>query len=185
MTLQWAARWAWPYLAEEPRRVGVLALRLYIIRHGKAYVDSPTGRDEDRELKSRGREQAEHLGTLLRDSSHRPTLILSSPVLRAAESARLINERVAATLEVRDGLSTAGNERGAFAEIQRVASGDSVAVVGHNPTLETLVAILCRPASAEFDGLRTGQCVVIDFDGLMGPRLGRFVESLRLGGQDD
>ena len=160
-------------------------MRLYIIRHGKAHKHSESGLDDDRSLKGHGEAQAAFLGKALAASTAKPDVILASPILRAAQTAEIINQQLALEIHTREPLSTRSGEREALAEIATWASHGCVAVVGHNPTLETLVAILCRPTQQQFNGLRTGECIAIDFDGPMGAKLGRFVASIRLSGDDD
>src|SRR5438270_9907029 len=67
---------AWPY----PE-----AVRLYIVRHAEAAPGPP---DERRALTPEGHEQARALGRRLRDEGVRPDAILTSPLLRARETAK-------------------------------------------------------------------------------------------------
>ena len=69
---------------------------LYVIRHGKAHPDSPTGRDRDRALKPKGHRQADFLGALLRDRDDRPSLVVTSTFRRAYETAERINAAIGA-----------------------------------------------------------------------------------------
>jgi phosphohistidine phosphatase len=109
-------------------------MRLLIVRHAQAAPGSP---DELRTLTREGREQARELGRRLRDEGVRPDAILSSPLLRARETAEALglgepeaDERLAP---------------GASAEDMRDAAtgrGGTVVVVGHQPDCSQAVATL-------------------------------------------
>ena len=100
-------------------------MRLYIVRHAEAAPGSP---DELRALTPHGHEQARELGRRLRDEGVRPDAILTSPLLRARETAKDLgfgdseaDERLAPGAAVEDvRASVAGR-------------GETVVVVGHQP----------------------------------------------------
>ena len=145
---------------------------LYIVRHGKAARDSPTGRDEDRPLKGRGRRQAEWLGKTLLEARPTPARILTSSIDRAIETARIIQSALGCPLETDQRLRTgcsAGQALGAIDERAEL----NLIVVGHNPQLSLLVRSLAGDSTAE---LRTGQCAHIE---LIQGR-GRQVDLLRM-----
>ncbi len=159
---------------------------LYLLRHGKAERLSATGADRDRALKGRGRRQATWIARAIAegagDGLARPHAILTSPVTRAIDTARLVAEvlelkpRVAPDLEV--GLDV---ER-AVELVERLAAGASevqpcAMLVGHNPQLSELVVALTARTQ---DDLRTGEAALIDLgdDWPGGPA--RLVQRLRM-----
>jgi phosphohistidine phosphatase len=100
-------------------------VRLYLVRHAEAAPGEP---DELRTLTPNGREQARQLGERLRRDGVEADTILSSPLLRARETADAL------------GLgSTEPDERlapGATVDDVRAAiagRGETVVVVGHQP----------------------------------------------------
>jgi phosphohistidine phosphatase len=111
-------------------------MRLVIVRHAEAAPGSP---DELRPLTTAGREQARRLGEELREHGLAPDAVVSSPLLRARETAAelglgepLVDDRLAP---------------GATAEDIRAAAADrggTVVVVGHQPD--------CGRAAAEITG---------------------------------
>ena len=152
------------------------SLLLTLIRHGKAEKDSLSGEDEDRQLKPKGVKQAHFLGTLLAalPSERAPQVILSSPVSRAAETARIIAQLSRIPLEFHPQLSTSANHHDVMELLlTHLASArlHRVALVGHNPTLEELVCMLCKESSGgvrtaqsvRFDSMHTGMAAVIGF----------------------
>lgn len=161
-------------------------MRVYIVRHGKAERDSPTGRDDDRPLKPRGIEQARWLGEALAASKRPPGIVLSSPLARAIDTARAIHARVGCPLEVFDQLSGGHDVAGVIDLVGAHASAKALAVVGHNPQLSLVAAALIDPESGAAAELRTGECYAIDFDdeGVVRIGAGRLRRRLRIDDED-
>jgi phosphohistidine phosphatase len=100
-------------------------MRLVIVRHAEAAPGEP---DELRSLTAQGREQARALGELFRAVGIEPNVVLTSPLLRARETAAALE---LGEPEVDDRLAP-----GASPEDVRDAAwgrGDTVLVVGHQP----------------------------------------------------
>jgi len=136
---------------------------LVILRHAKAArPDGPV--DFDRPLIDRGRADAAAAGAWLTAHGHRPDLVLSSPAQRARETW----EAVAGALTVAPAVQYEkdlyyGGPVEILARVVAVADEvDTLLVVGHNPTLSQLSAIL-DPAAG--DDLRTAGLAVHTFDG--------------------
>jgi phosphohistidine phosphatase len=109
-------------------------MRLLIVRHAEAAPGEP---DELRPLTPRGRDQARALGDLLREEGVRADAVVSSPLLRARETA--------AALGLGDAVTDDRLAPGATAaDIRDAASGrgDTVVVVGHQPDCGRAVAEL-------------------------------------------
>jgi phosphohistidine phosphatase len=109
-------------------------VRLYIVRHAEAAPGSP---DDLRALTPQGHEQARALGRRLRDEGVRPDAILTSPLLRARETARDLG---LGEPEASDRLApgaTVDDVRAAVA-----GHGETVVVVGHQPDCGRIAAAL-------------------------------------------
>ena len=109
-------------------------MRLVLIRHAEAAEGSP---DELRTLSAEGREQARALGERLRADGIEADALLSSPLLRARETAAALG---LGEPEPDDRLAP-----GATAESVREAvagRGETVAVVGHQPDCGRAAAAL-------------------------------------------
>ena len=109
-------------------------MRLYIVRHAEAAPGSP---DELRTLTPEGHEQARALGRRLAEEGVRPDAILTSPLLRARETAK--------DLGLGDSESDERLAPGATVEDVRAAvagRGETVVVVGHQPDCGRAVAAL-------------------------------------------
>jgi len=116
--------------------------RLILFRHGKTEARAAAGGDFERRLTERGRSDSTLMGAVLAAAGYAPNLALVSPAARARETWDLA--RLAfPTAEVRfcQGLYDATPEEVA-AEIAGAGSGDTVMVVGHNPSLQELAVNL-------------------------------------------
>ena len=67
---------------------------LYILRHGIAEETSATGRDRDRSLTDEGREKTCAAGKALRRMDIAFDLVLSSPFVRARQTADIVAEEL-------------------------------------------------------------------------------------------
>ena len=111
---------------------------LTLLRHAKTERDSDSGRDFDRRLMDRGREDAMRMGDEINKLGLTFDLVLSSPAARAAETAELAglspryDQRIydASTGDLFDLVQQTTNE------IERLA------MVGHNPGFERLASRL-------------------------------------------
>lgn len=138
--------------------------RLVLVRHAKAVH---WGYDDDfnRELTGRGETDARKMGEFLKKSGITPGLIISSPALRAFQTACLFSEglnypaeSVQKKPELYHGFTT-GELVGFIHTFP--AETNSVFLFGHNPSFEYYAHGLCR----SFDGdMPTAAAVVIDFE---------------------
>jgi phosphohistidine phosphatase len=111
-------------------------MRLLIVRHAEAVPGEP---DELRPLSAAGRDQARDLGLRLREQGLRPDAVVSSPLLRARETAAALELGPA---EVDDRLAPGATP----SDIRDAATGrgETVVVIGHQPD--------CGRAAAELSG---------------------------------
>jgi len=133
-------------------------MKLYVMRHGPAQDDSPSGRDADRALTPAGRERVAAVAKALAAEEEAPFSILSSPLVRAVETAEIVAEvthlsrraredkkaqRASATgeIEIRRELGMGTEKLALLAELVR-AGRKRVMIVGHEPDLSMLVMSL-------------------------------------------
>jgi phosphohistidine phosphatase SixA len=101
-------------------------VRLFLVRHAEAASGDP---DELRPLTAAGRDAARELGERL--ATEQPEAVVSSPLLRARETAAAIAEASGLEPETDERLApgaTADDLRGAVA-----GKGETVVAVGHQP----------------------------------------------------
>jgi phosphohistidine phosphatase len=109
-------------------------MRLLIVRHAEAAPGEP---DELRRLTPAGRDQAQRLGLSLRAKGIEADAVLSSPLLRARETAQVLG---LGEPEVDERLAP-GASAAAILEAAR-GRGETVVVVGHQPDCSRAVAEL-------------------------------------------
>ena len=117
-------------------------MRLVLVRHAEAAPGEP---DELRALTAEGHEQARGLGEQLRADGVVPDVVLSSPLLRARQTA--------ADLGFGDPEALDALAPGATADDVRTAiqgRGETVVVVGHQPDCSRITAELRGEAEPKF-----------------------------------
>lgn len=102
-------------------------MRLYLVRHAKADAGSP---DELRPLSADGAEDARLLGERLA-ADRAPEIVLTSPLLRARQTAGAIARAAGCDVEVDERLAPGAGEAELLAAV--AGRGETVAVVGHQP----------------------------------------------------
>lgn len=129
-------------------REAKINMELYLIRHGIAADRDAYPNDEERPLTDKGQEKTTKVAKQLRDRGLRFDLILTSPLVRAKETATILKEAgLASRVEEFAALAPDGNIQAwvNWLEKRRQTSpGDKcLALVGHQPDLgnwaETLV----------------------------------------------
>src|SRR5919197_4845087 len=107
-------------------------MRLVLVRHAEAAPGSP---DELRALTAEGHEQAQRLGEQLRAEGIQPDAVLSSPLLRARETA---SDLGFGPPEPRDELAPGATEEDVRNAV--AGRGETVVVVGHQPDCGKIAA---------------------------------------------
>lgn len=117
---------------------------LYLLRHAESSWTDTGLQDFDRPLNASGREAAPLVGRLIRERKLRVDLIISSPAVRARETAALVRESagLAAELLYDERIYEADASRLLEVVTQAAESADALMLVGHNPGLEELLAFL-------------------------------------------
>ena len=115
-------------------------MRIYLCRHAEAAPGEP---DNDRELTPTGVEQARDLGESLAATTDPPALVLTSPLLRARQTAAEIGRATGAAVQIDDALAPGATAESLVAAV--VGAHGPVAAVGHQPDCsEIAYAILGR-----------------------------------------
>ena len=122
-------------------------MKLYLVRHGDA-IDRGmpgVGSDEERWLTEEGREEVGWTAGILEQLEVEPDLILSSPLVRARQTAEIIGQRVgpSATPEISQNLVYGGSFSGLMADIASHGSPGEVVLTGHMPSMGELAGWLC------------------------------------------
>jgi phosphohistidine phosphatase len=141
---------------------------LYLIRHADAVPlgNGEAQNDSERPLTEDGEEQARHLAAGLQRKGIRLSKVLTSPLLRARQTAeKMLKDwgNPAPELVVCDQLSP-GTKRRKVARILRELQGESIALVGHQPDLGDLAAWLIGSRKAQVDFAKGGVAHVVCHD---------------------
>ena len=140
-------------------------MRIYILRHGVAETATAGMSDADRALVAEGRKKLRAVLGIAKQVGVAPDLILTSPYLRAVQTAEVAAEVLGyqgTTLEI-DALHPGGTPREAWDEIRAHQGYESVLVSGHEPLLSSLAAFLLGTPSLWID-LKKGSLMRIDID---------------------
>ncbi len=142
---------------------------LYFLRHGRAEQHS-NGPDADRQLTKRGTQELKGAGPLWNRLKLRPEVILTSPLVRALQTAEIAQ----ATLAVKTDPKTDDRlQPGATWAAMAQAMADHhqaarVMFVGHNPDFESAIEELSGAAVR----LRPGGVACLEFPGVPEPGQG-------------
>jgi phosphohistidine phosphatase len=122
-------------------------MEIYLIRHGIAVEAEATASDEDRWLTKRGAKKVRRVASNLRSLDLEIDIILSSPLVRAQQTAELlVSKGLSETLEIHPDLAPAGNLDHCIQWLQdyqfRNPIAQSVVLVGHEPDLSNLAEML-------------------------------------------
>jgi phosphohistidine phosphatase SixA len=110
-------------------------VRLFLVRHAEAAAGDP---DDLRPLTPAGRDAARSLGARL--AAEQPEAVVSSPLLRARETARAIADASGIAAETDEGLAPGANADDLRAAT--VGRGETVVAVGHQPDCSEIVLAL-------------------------------------------
>ena len=119
-------------------------MNLYIIRHAIAEEEDPSGDDSQRALTDKGSRKMRQIAKGLRILGVEFDAILSSPYLRAQETAEILGDvfKMKKQIAFSDNLVPMGDPDLLIAEINEKYSVDSLAIIGHEPYLTTLISLL-------------------------------------------
>jgi len=145
-------------MADRPSRI-----ELYFLRHADAGdPEAWTRPDAERPLSAKGRRQAERLGRHLAGLGFEPDAILTSPKVRAAETADIVGEALGRDATVVDGLAGPLDIEDLAEILADESSARRIVVVGHDPDFSELTAEITGAAEV---GLKKGALARIDLDG--------------------
>ena len=138
-------------------------MKHYILRHGAAEPSSPGG-DSSRRLTQEGKDVCTRMAAALRGRIAVDSL-LSSPLIRARQTAELFSAGLGVHLEVEiSGALSPGSGVDETIRELSIRGSENIMIVGHNPHLSDLTAALVSNGSLRFDMKKTA-VLCIDFSG--------------------
>lgn len=135
---------------------------LFVLRHAKSSWDDSSLADFDRPLNDRGKTAAPFMGRIMAERDLHPDVILSSPAVRARETASLVKKAGKLDAEIR--FEERIYEASPPTLKQVVAGIDdefrSAMIVGHNPGMEGFIRLL----TGRLEAMPTAALAIIDLD---------------------
>ena len=138
---------------------------LYVMRHAEAVEGSDTLQDDWRYLTDKGRLAAKKVSSLIVKYGSRPKLAITSPLTRAVQTAEIVTEKAGIKkMVVASELLLPGAGIDALVTHLKNCKDDKrVMLVGHEPQLGSLVAILLGHGDEQIS-LKKGACVALELD---------------------
>lgn len=143
---------------------------LILLRHAEAVPIENAPDDQQRPLSARGEEEARAAGVWLAGHGARPDRVLCSPARRTHETAQLALAAIdsAPSTQLADEIYDASPGE-LLALLDQHGDAHTVMLVGHNPGIERLVALLVEGRSDEFRGMPPGALAVLHLNGALEP----------------
>jgi phosphohistidine phosphatase SixA len=144
-------------MSEHPSGNG--SVRLHLLRHAHAGDALEWEGDDDlRPLTNKGRSQAQRLGRFLDDHGVRPDVIVSSPKVRALQTAEIVAKELGMTVRIDARLASAFSRRDLWDILDESGAREPM-LVGHDPDFSALLEYLIDAPGIH---LRKGALATID-----------------------
>jgi phosphohistidine phosphatase len=156
---------------------------IWLVRHGRASQAGSGIEDADRRLDARGREDCRRMARRMRHMSVHPDFIVSSPAVRAVETAGLFRRGLGVRdgdIHLEDALYHDASAAALLQVIRTVPEEKStILLIGHNPAITDCLraltdsflpvfpksgAICLTAGSGSWREVNTGSCSVLWFD---------------------
>lgn len=153
--------------SEDGRSAPLKEYELYIMRHGiAADRDAATTDDAKRQLTSEGKQKMCEIAAGLVRAGMELDWIVSSPLVRAVETAEIAREVVGSKppLDICDALKPGGSPEALITFLAKRPNRRRVMVVGHEPDLGELAARLVGAGRNAHMPFKKGGCCLITFN---------------------
>jgi len=122
-------------------------MRIYLVRHGIAQERLGGGitNDAQRPLTDEGRNETRMVAQALKKLGVKADLVVTSPLVRARQTAEIINEVIGGgpeRMKVSDSLAPGGSANFLFKFLKQLDAADEIFCVGHEPDIGRLAATL-------------------------------------------
>ena len=141
-------------------------MELYLFRHGIAENGSP---DASRQLTDKGKEKSAAIARMARRAGVEPSLIVSSPYVRAVETAEIAAAEFGYTGPIvrLESLVPHGTPEAVWNDISDHRSESAILLAGHEPLLSILTAWLLASPALRVE-MKKSTIVRIDVDSFRG-----------------
>lgn len=139
-------------------------MKLFLIRHAEAidYQTESVKTDELRFITPKGRKISMNVFKKIRDEFSELEKIYTSPLIRSVQTAEILamTLKFKFDVEVANELNLGSENKKVVELIKRNAIFGSIAVVGHNPMMETLLSDLCERKTLKEGFKKSGVCCI-------------------------
>ncbi len=147
-------------------------LELYIIRHGFAGTSlEDEAMDDDRPLKKKGKEKMKSLAKGLKGMNICFDVVMTSPLLRAKESAEILNAYCSINNEVTvtDLLKPDASYQKLIKFLNQQKEFEKIAIVGHEPFLSGFASFCLSNSQTPFINLKKSGVLMLEIDKIIKP----------------
>jgi phosphohistidine phosphatase len=143
------------------------SMQVYLLRHGVAEEDRSGLSDADRALTQDGRRKLRQTLQTASQADVRPTLILTSSLKRAVETAEIAQDVLGYKGELlrTEALLPGSSVEEVWDELRVHANEAAIVLVGHNPLFAELAGYLLGTPELQVD-VKKGSLLRIDFESL-------------------
>jgi phosphohistidine phosphatase len=140
-------------------------MQVYLLRHGVAQKDSANGNDADRALTQDGRRKLRQVLKAASEAQVKPTLILSSSLKRAMQTAEIAKSVLEYKNEIvrSKALQPGARVEDVWQEIRTHKDEPALMLVGHNPQFAQLSGYLLGSSEMQVE-FKKGALLRIDFE---------------------
>lgn len=135
---------------------------LYLLRHADAETPAPT--DDERPLSEKGVAQAKKVARFCEAHEVQLSLVLTSPLPRAHQTAQPVAEALRVEMLIVPWLASGMHPQTALEELRAYRSRESVMLVGHEPDFSQLAAHLLGLPTNQALHLRKGSLTLLELD---------------------
>jgi len=113
---------------------------IYFLRHADA--EDLAESDFDRKLTPKGHDQAARVGKFCKKNGIKPEVFLTSPLVRARQTAEIVGKKIGVTPVIADWLACGMTPATLIQNLEPLSTKSSALLVGHEPDLSTAVSYL-------------------------------------------
>jgi phosphohistidine phosphatase len=144
-------------------------MEIYLLRHGIAENRRPGRADAERKLTDEGKDKLRRVLSRARGAALVPSLILTSPLVRAVETAEIAAQVLgyAESIETTDALLPSSSPQAVWKELRGRAGERAVLLAGHEPLFSETASYLLGAPRVVID-FKKGALMRIDVDDTAG-----------------
>jgi phosphohistidine phosphatase len=147
-------------------------LELYIIRHGLAGTSlDDEAMDQERPLTKKGKAKMKEIAKGLKEMKIGFDIVLTSPLLRAKESAEILNAYCGNSkkVSITDLLSPEASYNNLIKFLNKLKGSEKVAIVGHEPFLSGFASFCLSKNKSSLMNLKKGGVLMLEIDKVIKP----------------